>query len=102
MCQRAHGAIYVFSNSKSQFSDGNKTLTDLARETGGRVFVHPRGNKILEDLAIMETEQRFQYRLTYKPSTFVADSSFHRVGLQCAIPRVHIATRSGYYAFARR
>ena len=102
MCQRAHVAIYVFSNSTAQFSDGNKTLSDLARKTGGRVFVHPRGNKILEDLAIMETEQRFQYRLTYKPSTFVADGSFHRVGLRCSIPRVHIATRSGYYAFARR
>jgi hypothetical protein len=50
---------------------------------------------------MMEAEQRTQYRLVYKPSTFKADSSFHTVRLRCSVRGARISTRSGYYAFAR-
>jgi hypothetical protein len=49
----------------------------------------------------MEAEQRNQCRLVYKPSNFKADSSFHRIKLQCSVPGARITIRSGYYAFAR-
>jgi len=43
MCQRKRIAIYVFDSSRSSHrSDGYKTLNDLARQTGGRAFIHPR------------------------------------------------------------
>ena len=39
-CQRRHIAIYVIDRSRSsRGSEGNKTLNDLARQTGGRVFI---------------------------------------------------------------
>ncbi len=34
-------------------------------------------------------------------NNFKADSSFHRIHLECAIPGARIVTRSGYYAFPR-
>lgn len=102
MCQRRHIAIYVFEGGRaSHFSDGHAVLKALAQQTGGRVFVHPKDNEVLKDLEIIEAEQRYQYRLAYKPPAFTADGSFHRIRLQCLIPGVRIVTRSGYYAFPR-
>ena len=102
MCQRRHIAIYVFEGGRaSHFSDGRGTLKALAQQTGGRVFIHPRGNEVWRDLETIEAEQRYQYRLAYKPPEFTADGSFHRIRLQCLVPGVRIVTRSGYYAFPR-
>jgi Ca-activated chloride channel family protein len=102
MCQRKHVAIYVMDRSRSSHrSDGFKTLNDLARQTGGRVFIHPREADIWPDLQMMEAEQRNQYLLVYKPSELKADGSFHGLRLQSSVPGAHIAARSGYYAFAR-
>jgi Ca-activated chloride channel family protein len=102
MCQRRHIAIYVFQGGRpSRFSDGRATLRALAQQTGGRVFDHPRADEVWKDLQIIEAEQRYQYRLVYKPSAFTADGSFHRVRLQSLVPGARIVTRSGYYAFPR-
>ena len=102
MCQRKHVAIYVIDRSRSsRGSDGYKTLNDLARQTGGRVFIHPREADLWPDLQMMEAEQRNQYLLVYKPSELKADGSFHGIRLQSSVPGAHIAARSGYYAFAR-
>lgn len=102
MCQRTRTAIYAISNtSKSPFSSGQRTLDDLARQTGGRVFFNPQGDSVWEDLRIIEAEQRNQYRLVYKPSDFIPDGKFHRIQLGCSIKGTRIATRSGYYAFPR-
>lgn len=102
MCQRRHVAIYVFDSRRSSHSsDGYNTMNDLAVQTGGRIFIHPRREDIWRDLQTMEAEQRNQYLLVYKPRLLAADGSFHRIGLQCLIPGARIAARSGYYAFAR-
>jgi Ca-activated chloride channel homolog len=102
MCQRKHVAIYVIDRSRSSHrSDGYKTLNDLASQTGGRVFIHPREADIGPDLEMMEAEQRNQYLLVYKASELKADGSFHGIRLQSSVPGAHIATRSGYYAVAR-
>ena len=102
MCQRKHVAIYVVDRSRSsRGSDGYKTLNDLASQTGGRVFIHPREADIWRDLEMMEAEQRNQYLLVYKPSNLRADGSFHGIRLQSSVPGARIAARSGYYAFAR-
>jgi Ca-activated chloride channel homolog len=102
MCQRRHVAIYIFDSGRSSHaSEGYKTLNDLASQTGGRVFIHPRSGDVWHDLQTMEAEQRYQYFLGYKPSQLTADGAFHRIRLQCSVPGARIATRSGYYAFAR-
>jgi Ca-activated chloride channel homolog len=102
MCQRSHVTIYVFDSSRSGHrSDGYHVISDLAMQTGGRAFIHPRSEDIWRDLQLIEQEQRNQYLLVYKPTSLVADGSFHRIRLQCSVPESRIVTRSGYYAFPR-
>ncbi len=102
MCQRRHIAIYVIeAKPSSHFSDGPKNLADLATQTGGRVFRHPKAKDIPDDLQRIEAEQRNQFRLVYRPAAFVADGSFHPIQLRCLTQGCRIATRSGYYAFPR-
>ena len=98
-CQGARAAIYVFLNEpKSMFSEGQKTLKDLVNKSGGRIFFAPKADEILEDLYIMEGDQRSQYRLVYRPLGFHHDGSFHRIRLDSPTKGGMITTRSGYYA----
>jgi VWFA-related protein len=102
MCQRKRIAIYVLDSSRSSHSsDGYKVLKDLARQTGGRAFIHPRSADVWRDLQMMEAEQRYQYLLVYKPPELIKDGSYHRIDLQCSVPGTRIVTRSGYYAVAQ-
>ena len=103
MCQRTRTAIYVITNSpKSRFSDGQRTLENLAKESGGRVFFNPQSDHIWEDLQLIEAEQRNQYQLVYKPSGFKPNGAFHRVKLNSSVKGAQIISPSGYYAFARQ
>jgi Ca-activated chloride channel family protein len=102
MCQRVRTAIYVITNSaKSRFSDGQRRLENLAKETGGRVFFNPQNSQIWEDLQLIEAEQRNQYQLVYKPSGFKPNGVFHRVKLNCVVKGAQVISPAGYYAFAR-
>jgi Ca-activated chloride channel family protein len=103
MCQRTRTAIYIITNSpKSRFSDGQRTLEKLAKESGGRVFFNPQSDQVWEDLQLIEAEQRNQYQLVYKPSGFKPNGAFHRVKLDCSVKGAQIIAPSGYYAFARQ
>jgi Ca-activated chloride channel family protein len=103
MCQRTRTAIYAIVNRrKSRSSEGQNTLQELASKSGGKVFFHPQGGQILEDLQTIEAEQRNQYRLTYTPSNFKADGSFHPIHLTSSVKGAQIVARSGYYAFPRK
>ena len=103
MCQKSRTAIYALSNSrKSPFFDRQRTLEELTSKTGGRVFYNPQGNRVWEDLRLIEAEQRNQYRLVYKPSAFKANGEFHTIKLGCSVKGARIVARSGYYAFPRR
>lgn len=98
-CQHARTAIYVFSNEpKSRFSQGQKTLDELVKKSGGRIFFDPTGAEIWNDLQIMEHDQRSQYRIVYKPSHLKLDGSFHQIKLDTPARGGVITIRSGYYA----
>jgi VWFA-related protein len=98
-CQEARTAIYVFSDEpKSRLSQGQKTLEELVKKTGGRIFFDSTEAAIWNDLRIMESDQRSQYRIVYKPSHLKLDGSFHRIKLDSPARGGEITTRSGYYA----
>jgi VWFA-related protein len=102
MCQRTRMAIYaIVDGRKSGYSDGQRTLKELAGETGGRVFFREPGAPVWDDLKTIEEEQRNQYRLVYRPTDFKADGSFHRLKVDCVVKGARIVARSGYYSFAR-
>ena len=98
-CQQARTTIYVFSNEpKSRFSQGQKTLDELVKESGGSIFYDSSEAAIWNDLRIMESDQRNQYRLVYKPLHLKLDGSFHTIKLDSPNRGGVITTRSGYYA----
>jgi VWFA-related protein len=99
ICQKANTAIYIFSvDSKSIFSNGQKTLNELAKQTGGVMFFDQTRETIWNDLRIIDANLRSQYRLVYKPQHFKRDGSFHRIKLDSPTHGGVITTRSGYYA----
>lgn len=100
MCQRTNTAIYAFrAHPESRFSDGPKTLAQLASQTGGRVFKDEDSDAaIYEDLRTIEADLRDQYRLIYKPAVLKHDGSFHRITLKGPERVANIVVRSGYYA----
>jgi Ca-activated chloride channel family protein len=100
-CQLTNTAIYAFrTDSNYSFgSTGPRTLTELASETGGRVF-HDTGSEagVYSDLRVIEADLRNQYRLVYKPTALKHDGSFHHIELKVPERVTSIITRSGYYA----
>jgi VWFA-related protein len=99
-CQRSHTAIYAFHpQPKPGFSDGLKTLEELASESGGRVFYNDGSEvEIEKDLRLIEADLRNQYRLIYKPPALKNDGSFHRIELKAPERVDSLTIRSGYYA----
>jgi Ca-activated chloride channel family protein len=101
MCQRSNTAIYAFrTDLKISFgSPGPQALTELAAETGGRVF-HDVGSEagVFEDLRSIEADLRNQYRIVYKPAELKHDRSFHRIEIRGPERVDKITIRSGYYA----
>jgi VWFA-related protein len=99
ICQKSNTAIYIFNvEPKSIFSAGQKTLTELATQSGGAIFFDQTRETIWNDLRIIDRNLRSQYRLVYKPRYFKQDGSFHRIKLDSPTRGGVITTRSGYYA----
>lgn len=99
LCQRTNTAIYVFSsNPKSRFAEGEKTLQQLAAQSGGRVFFDRDTPTIREDLRTIEQELRDYYLIVYRPAALKPNGAFHNIRLQSARRGVEISARSGYYA----
>jgi VWFA-related protein len=100
MCQRTNTAVYAFRvHPESRFSDGPKTLMQLAAQTGGRVFKNEGSDEeIYDDLRTIEADLRDQYRLVYKPAELKHDGSFHRIQLKGPERVESIVVRAGYYA----
>jgi Ca-activated chloride channel homolog len=99
ICQRTNTAIYVFSsNPKSRFAEGEKTLRQLAEQSGGRLFFDRDTPAIREDLRTIEQELRDYYLIVYRPATLKPNGAFHYISVQSLRRNVEISTRSGYYA----
>lgn len=99
ICQRTNTAIYVFSsNPKSKFAEGEKTLRQLASQSGGRVFFDRDTPSIREDLRTIEQELRDYYLIVYRPVALKPNGAFHNIRLQSLRRDVEISARSGYYA----
>ncbi len=95
-------AVYAIVNRhKSGDSKEPWTLEQLASETGGRIYFHPRGVQIWDELKTIDEEQRNQYRLVYRPAVFKANGKFHCIKLGCSVKCARIVARSGYCAFVR-
>jgi VWFA-related protein len=83
---------------QEQQVDGRKILTEITKETGGRMFEVSGKQTFASIYAQIGEELRSQYRLGYVTDTDAASSGFHHVELTLPKDRkLTIQTRGGYY-----
>ena len=99
MCQRAETIIYAIStNWTPSRGSGDKTLTQMAEETGGQVFFPPTVEDMSNSFHDIEEELRSQYALVYTPADFKYDGGFRPIYLYCNDRRYQVRAKKGYFA----
>jgi len=108
MAQQAQVVIYTVSTNYQYPGDyedwdatqGNKNLSRLAEETGGKMFKPPVAKEVGKAFAKVAEELRSRYAIAYRPADFRADGHYrkitiaaHRMG-----ENLKIRARKGYYA----
>jgi hypothetical protein len=73
-------------------------LTQLATDTGGRVFFPPSVEEMSVSFKEIEEELRSQYALTYVPADLKTNGAFRTIYLYCNDRRYIARTRKGYFA----
>jgi Ca-activated chloride channel homolog len=98
-CQRAETIVYsVSTNWTPSRGPGDKVMSQIAEQTGGRPFFPPSVEAIASSFRDIEEELRSQYALTYTPADFKYDGSFHSIYLYCTDRRYIARTKAGYFA----
>lgn len=112
MADRAGVSIYTISSNndwvetdtetpqKTEYTEGDKILKELADETGGRSFFPFRVDDLAQSFLDIGNELRSQYLIGYTPPYKIADGQFHRVDLKVFRKGLTVRSRKGYYATA--
>lgn len=78
---------------------GEKLLTDIAEESGGRQFAVDHPSQLPAAAAAIGLELRNQYLLAYRPSPIEANGKYRRVQVKLVEQRgMRLSWRPGYYA----
>lgn len=78
--------------------DGKKIMTQIAEQTGGRMFEAKKKENFDPIYASIAQELRSQYMLGYTPDKSSADESYHKITLTAKNKELVVQTRDGYYA----
>jgi VWFA-related protein len=80
--------------------EGNRNLTRLAGETGGKPFPSPSSG-VKKIFAQIESELRSLYVVGFTPPGDAQDGAFHKLELKTAQKGITVRARKGYIASAR-
>ena len=78
--------------------DGKKIMTQIAEQTGGRMFEAKKKENFDQVYASIAEELRSQYMLGYTPDKSSSDDSYHKITLTANKKDLIVQTRDGYYA----
>jgi VWFA-related protein len=78
--------------------DGKKILTQIAEQTGGRMYEAKKRENFDQVYTSIAQELRSQYMLGYTPDKSSADQSYHKIALLAKKKDLIVQTRDGYYA----
>jgi VWFA-related protein len=97
--QKANTIIYVILIADGAFGGfGASQMSDLAKQTGGRVInVGHDGRKLEDAFDQIQDELRTQYLVSYTPMVKEADGKFRKIEIDCG-KGVTVQARKGYYA----
>jgi Ca-activated chloride channel family protein len=79
-------------------SDGEFGLRQLARETGGRLFLPKRAEDLSDVYHQIAAELTTQYVLGYISQNGQPDGAWRRLAVQVLRPNMYARTRAGYFA----
>jgi len=95
--------VVPIENDAGRNVGGENALTNLARGTGGRVFLPSLGTSMDRAFDQIIRELRTQYFLAYYPKNVpLTKERFHRLEVRVSRPELQVLTRSGYYGDARQ
>jgi VWFA-related protein len=85
---------------EDQHPDGKKTLDQISRQTGGRLFEVSKNQPIDQIYDQIEKELRSQYIMGYVPDKSTNDSGYHKIHLTTKQKDLAVQARDGYYSEA--
>jgi Ca-activated chloride channel family protein len=96
----AHATVYVvgIGGIAGISIKGEYFLRQLARETGGRMFLPYREEDLPNVHDLIAADVQHQYVLTYTPSNQEVDGTWRRIAVAVNDPHLKVRTRSGYFA----
>ncbi|HLY63083.1 MAG TPA: VWA domain-containing protein [Terriglobia bacterium] len=99
MAQHAEVVIYTISTNRSGTSiKGDKVLTRLAQETGGKVFFPFSATDLAQNFQEIARELRSQYSLAYVSTNAAHDGTFRNISISAGGKDYHVRAKSGYFA----
>jgi len=105
MAQRAEVTIFAISTSQGGSSAGtgpnsrgDKVLTRLAQETGGRAFFPFEASDLSANFQEIARELRSQYSLGYVSTNPSHDGTFRAIRIESRDKNLRVRTKAGYFA----
>jgi Ca-activated chloride channel family protein len=105
MALRAESVIFPVSVSKGGFfgtgddtKKGDKTLQNLAKETGGKVFFPFKVEELEDAFREINQELRSQYSIGYISTNPKRDGSYRKLEIRVRERNMDLNYRKGYYA----
>lgn len=100
---RADAVVYAIlvmpiTNGSGRNIGGENALTQMTRDTGGRVFTPNIGASMDQAFTDILKDLRNQYLIGYYPKNVPRSTNrFHKVKVEGPRPQLQVLTRSGYY-----
>jgi Ca-activated chloride channel family protein len=95
--------VVPIENDAGRNVGGENALTNLAKGTGGRVFLPTLGAQMDRAFDDIIRELRTQYFLGYYPKDVpLTKDRFHRLDVQVGRSTLQVSARSGYYGDAKQ
>jgi Ca-activated chloride channel family protein len=95
--------VTPITNEPGRNLGGERVLSQLASNTGGKMFEPTQSNKLDGIFTEILRDLRTQYLIGYYPAKLPVDApAFHPVKVEVTRPELRVSTRSGYYEDAAR
>jgi VWFA-related protein len=99
MAQHAEVVIYSISTNRSGLAiKGDKVLTRLAHETGGKAFFPFSATDLAANFQEIGRELRSQYSLAYRSTNPARDGTFRNISVLAREKDYHVRSKTGYFA----
>lgn len=99
MAQRAEAIIFAVSTNRTGIEErGDKVLSTLADQTGGRAFFPFQARDLASAFQAISKELRGQYILAYVPSNHARDGKFRHIRVKPLVKGLRVRARAGYFA----